>query len=84
MSAIYICAQFIRDLKTLTVIDEDAAGVYYVNENGFTFGIIFNEQDKLSWDPECEPTIVRGVEELFPEHTISIEKDEGGIYFEIS
>ena len=67
MNTISMCAQFVRDLKELMVICEDAAGVYYVNENGFTFGISFNEENKLSSDPECEPTIVRGVEELFPD-----------------
>mgnify|MGYP007056158359 CR=1 FL=1 len=84
MSKISTCAQFVRDLKELTVISEKAVGSFYFNEKGFSFGIIFNEQDKLSWNPECQPTIVRGFKELFPEHNISIRRDECSITFTVS
>ncbi len=85
MSTISICAQFVRDLKELTVIDENAVGTFYFNENnGFTFGIIFNEVDKLSNDSDCEKTIAQGFKQLFTDHTITIKKDECGLYFEVN
>ena len=83
MSTIAICAQFVRDLKELSVIDEEAVGTFYFKENGFTFGIIFNEVDKLSTDSECEKTIVKGFAQLFTEHTINIEKDGESLVFNV-
>lgn len=85
MSTISTCAQFVRDLKELTVIREGAVGLFYFNKNGgFTFGIVFNEEDKLSNDPECEETITRGFAELFPAHTFNIERDECSMTFIVS
>lgn len=85
MSTISTCAQFVRDLKDLTVIREGAVGIFYFNKNGgFTFGIVFNEEDKLSNDPDCERTIAQGFAELFPAHTFNIEKDDGSLTFIVS
>ena len=85
MSTISKCAKFVRDLKELTVISEEAVGTFVFRENGgFSFGIIFNEENKLSYDLECERTITRGFTELFPAHTFHIEKDGESLVFIVS
>ena len=85
MSTISTCANFVKDLKELTVISEEAVGTFDFRENGgFAFGIIFNEVDKLSTDPECERTIIKGFAELFPAHTFHIEKDGESLVFIVS
>ena len=85
MSTISICANFVKDLKELTVINEEAVGTFDFRENGgFSFGIIFNEENKLSYDLECERTIIKGFTELFPAHTYKIEKDVDSLSFIVS